>query len=143
MRGRKRLGAYIIAVACLAASCSIPSLEAPECTASRNTVKEFYSFHFGNDMHFSAANLETRSKFLTPDFAAKLGTTGGDGDVFTTGDADFPKAFRVGGCTVKAPDETRFSVLLFWRDDVRSEQREIFVDTRNINGSWLIDSVTR
>ena len=32
---------------------SIPNLEQPECTDSRFVVKEFYSYHFGNEMKFS------------------------------------------------------------------------------------------
>src|SRR6185369_10674358 len=39
-------------------ACSVPNLEQPECTDSRLTVKEFYSYHFGNDMKFSQENLK-------------------------------------------------------------------------------------
>jgi len=45
-------------------------------------------------------------------------------------------------CTEVAPDETEFQVLLFWKDDVRSEQREIGVTTVKQNGQWLVDDVS-
>lgn len=132
---------FAIVFAFAIAACNIPSLEAPECSESRNIVREFYSFHLGNDMNFNAANLKLREKFLTKGFAASLAGRTSTDDVFTTNSADLPKAFRVGSCKVVSPQRTLFSVLLFWRDDTRSEQREIKVEAELENGEWLIDKV--
>ena len=49
-------------------SCSLPNLEKPECIESREIVKQFYSFHFGNDMKPNFENLKQRDKFLSPDY---------------------------------------------------------------------------
>jgi hypothetical protein len=124
------------------AGCSIPNLEPQACIESRTAMREFYSFHFGNDMRFSAENLKQREKFLTPVFAERLSSWTNPGDPFTTGNEDLPKAFRVGACKEIAADKTEFQVLLFWRDDVRSEQREIRVVAAKENDRWLIDNVT-
>lgn len=125
----------------IAASCSIPNLESPDCTAARNVVREFYSFHFGSDMTFSRENLGLREKFLTPEFEERLRGQDTNIDPFTLTD-DPPKAFRVGACTVVEPEKrTRFEVLLFWKTDTQSKQVSINADAVNTGGRWLIDGV--
>ncbi len=131
---------FLFSVFCLP-SCSIPNLEKPECTEARAVVREFYSYHFGNDMKFSKENLLTRAKFLTDDLKQNLaGQTDGKKDYFTATD-DYPKAFRIGGCEATSGEKALFEVVLFWRDDTRSEQREIKVETIKQNEKWLINKV--
>ncbi len=119
----------------------MPNLEQPECTDSRLTVKEFYSYHFGNEMKFSEENLKKREKFLTPELFKSLQSVAGDNDVFTTNNNDFPKAFRVGACKVVEPTKTNIEVLLFWKDDKRSEQKAIHVEVIKQNDKWLISKI--
>ena len=123
-------------------SCSIPNLEPQPCIDARTPVREFYSFHFGNDMNFSQEGLSKREQFLTREFIGRLASRSDGPDLFTTGDMDFPKAFRVGECREIAANKTEFQVLLFWKDDVRTEQREINVVAVMQDGRWLIDDVT-
>ena len=125
----------------LVASCSIPNLEAPECTASRLTVKEFYSNHFGGEMKFSPESLKPLEKFLTPEYFQSLRNLPPGNDPLTTGNADFPKAFRVGGCKVVDPSKTDVEVLLFWKTETRSEQRAIHVEVVKRGDQWLIDKI--
>jgi hypothetical protein len=137
----------ILALACVALAafspaCSIPNLEDPNCTEARQEVKEFYSYHFGNDMKFSQENLKLRERFLTPEFAASLSGRTEESDVFTTGTNDIPKAFRVGSCQATPPDKARVEVLLFWKDDVRSEQRRIYADAVKRGDRWLVDKIS-
>jgi len=134
--------AIIFALIALPSACSMPNLEKPECGEAREDVKEFYSYHFGNDMTFTPENLALREKYLTPEFAAQLKSKPENGDVFTTGTTDFPKAFRVGACEVTPQGGTRLEILLFWKDDVRSEQRQIFVDAVKRGDRWLVDNVS-
>jgi len=122
-------------------NCSIPNLEEPECTASRQTVKEFYSYHFGSDMKFSQENLKQLEKFLTPEFSKSLQTLQTENDVFTTNNTDFPKAFRVGGCKVVEPAKTNVEVLLFWRTDERSEQKAIHAEVVKQGDKWLVNKI--
>jgi len=122
-------------------NCSIPNLEKPECREAQTTVKEFYSYHFGNDMKFSTENLRRREKFLSADFVKDLQNAPPEIDVFTTNSTDYPKAFRIGGCEIKAADKAAFEVLLFWKDDTRSEQRAINVEVVKQNDKWLISKI--
>lgn len=122
-------------------NCSMPNLAEPECTASRGVVKEFYSYHFGNEMRFSQENLKPREKFLTPEFVKSLQVLQTENDPFTTNNTDFPKAFRIGKCEVAAPDKTIFEVVLFWRDDTRSEQKIIKAEVIKQNEKWLINKI--
>jgi len=122
-------------------SCSIPNLESPECTEARNTVREFYSYHFGNDMKFSAENLNRREKFLSGSLKQELEKqTSTTKDYFTATD-DYPKAFRVGSCKIEGEYKTVFGVLLFWKDEQRDEQKEIQVEAIKENNNWLINKV--
>lgn len=122
---------------------SMPMLEEPECTASRGVVKELYSNHFGNDMAFSSATFEPKKRFLTPGFAASLQNSTPGVDVFTTGDTDFPKAFRVGECKVATPTSTDVQVLIFWRTDTRTEQREVHAEVVKNGDKWLVNKLSR
>jgi hypothetical protein len=89
----------------------------------------------------SAEYLKIREPFITEDlhfFISKQ--LNADADFFTL-EKDYPKAFRVGECEAASPDKTVFQVLLFWKDDTRSEQKAIRVEAVRDNGVWLIKSV--
>jgi hypothetical protein len=120
----------------------VPNLEEQDCREARDVVREFYSFHFGNDMHPSADNVRLREKYLTSRLKDNLlNAPATDVDYFTA-TSDLPKAFRVGGCTVNAPGQSvNFDVLLFWKDDKRTEQKHVSVAVRKENEKWLIDRV--
>ena len=145
-----RIGAKLVAPSllltafCLLLSCSIPSLEDPECTQARDVVREFYSFHFGNGTDLSEEKLKARERFLTARVIQGLQDAGTEVDPFTlVSRSDTPpKAFRVAGCVVTEPNKSvSFTLLLFWKDDVKSEQREIGVIAEKQNDKWLIDGV--
>lgn len=125
----------------LLAGCSLPTLEVPECAQARVTAKEFYSYHFGNEMKFSEAALKPREKFLTPRLAADVRSAAADSDPFTTDSGDIPKAFRIGGCEKLSETAVRIEVLLFWRDDQRSEERRIYIEVVESGSKWLIDKI--
>ena len=121
--------------------CSIPSLEKPECTQARDAVKQFYSFHFGNDMHPTAENLKARERYLTSDLYKALSASAGSKDYFTASD-EFPKTFKLGKCELPQSDKANVQVQIYWRDDTKTVQKEVNVETVNQNGSWLINKVT-
>jgi len=122
--------------------CSIPNLEKSECTQARDVVKQFYSFHFGNDMHPTAENLKLRERFLTPGLAAILAASNEPAIDYFTATAEYPKAFRLGACTVGTGENATVQVLLFWRDDERSVQKEVKAEAVKSGDKWLIDKVT-
>lgn len=133
----------ITALLWLQPACGVPNLDPPECAASRTAVREFYSFHFGNEMKFSEDGLKQRERFLSPGLIEQARKAKEGTDPFTTGDADLPKAFRPGECRVISPDRTSFDVLLFWKDDARSEQRTIRVEAVKNGDKWLIDKIAQ
>jgi hypothetical protein len=123
-------------------SCSLPNLEKPQCIQARDSVKRFYSFHFGNDMQPSPENLKAREPFLTSDlFTALSASTDTANDYFTATDK-YPKAFRVGSCTSDADDRAVLQILMLWRDETGSVQKEVHVETVKTGDKWLINKVT-
>ena len=140
-----RISCLLFSAFCLMA-CSLPNLEEAECTQARGVVREFYSFHFGNDMRPTADNVRSREKFLTRSFAGKLFVDAADNSSrtrdFFTGTEDYPKAFRVGECRVIEPGKkVQFDVLLFWKDDTRTEQKRIYAEVEKENENWLLNFV--
>ncbi len=133
---------YLIPFAfCFLTGCSVPNLEPPECIESREVVRDFYSFHLGNDMKFSQENLKLREKYLTTEYFKSLQTIQNEGDIFTTKSSDYPKAFRVSSCKVVDTNKTNVEILIFWKTDTRSEQKSIFAETVKENGKWLINKI--
>lgn len=142
-RRYKALLVFVILTGIWTAGCGTPILEPPECLAARTPVREFYSVHFGNDMAFSAESLRLRERFLSRELVNRLQGSAEGTDPFTTGDTDHPKAFRAGECRVLGPNRVRFDIVLFWKDDVRSEQRKIGVEVVKNENEWLIDKIER
>lgn len=124
--------------------CSIPNLETTECSGARDAAKRFYSFHFANDMAPSKENLSARQQYLTPRLFNSLWAADTiAGDHFTsTFTSDHPKAFRVGTCTAESPEKINMQVILFWKDDSKSEQKEISVEMLKQDDKWLVDGVS-
>ena len=135
------LSFMIVPLVLFAASCSVPNLEEPACTEARTEIRQFYSFHFAGDMKPSAENLKLREKYLTPRLFEALSASNETALDYFTATGDYPKAFRTGACRVVSPSETEFEVILFWRDDNRSEQKEVIVRTVRQGDKWLIDKV--
>ncbi|CAN5355824.1 hypothetical protein BH10ACI3_BH10ACI3_04900 [soil metagenome] len=139
---RKYILFCLLLTAYCSLSCSIPNLEKPQCTAARDTVKRFYSFHFGNDMRPSPEGLNARKEFLTSELFKELSVSNvSDTDYFTASD-NYPRAFRVGECKVSSDDRTAFGVMMLWRDENSSDQKVINVETALVDGKWLINKVS-
>lgn len=139
---RRTIAYCLLLIACCSISCSVPNLANPECDQARDVVREFYSYHFGHNLGYAEEDLNARRDYLTPEFFASVSEVRSAVDPFTR-TTDAPKAFRAGECKVmESGNRTSFQVLLFWKDDVRSEQRPITVELENLDGKWLIDKVT-
>ncbi|MFN0140242.1 MAG: hypothetical protein ACKVQW_09170 [Pyrinomonadaceae bacterium] len=122
-------------------SCGIPNLESTECAEARVAVKQFYSFHFGNDMRPSTENLKLRERFLTKRLYSMLAAAPeSDVDPFSM-TREFPRTFKIGECNVDSATSVDFRVQLYWRDDERTVQQEIVANAVMENSTWLIDSV--
>lgn len=123
-------------------SCSIPSLEKPQCSNARDAVRQFYGFHFGNDMHPSAENLKLRESYLTGELFKELSSSiEAEKDYFTK-TVNYPRAFRVGTCTTESDDKAMLQVLMLWRDETKSAQEEVKVEAVKKDDKWLINKVS-
>lgn len=122
-------------------ACSVPNLEKPQCTEARGVVRQFYSFHFGNDMSPSVENLRARQQFLTSELISDLSASSETRKDYFTATEDYPKAFRVGVCNAESNDKAILQVVLLWRDDIKSEQKEVKVEVLAKSGKWLINKV--
>lgn len=133
----------VLILALMAASCSVPNLEQPECDEARDVVREFYSRHFGSLVPVVPNGQEATREYLTSRYSAELSSRlDSNTDPFTQTD-DPPKAFRAGECrVVETGRRVSFELLLFWKTDTRTEQRSITVEVENQQGKWLIDNVT-
>jgi hypothetical protein len=138
--------ACILLAAILLVSCSVPNLEEQDCREARDVIREFYSLHFGKDRQLSAESGRLREKYLTRRLKGDLNDASGalpEGTDYFTATTDFPKAFRVGDCQSAQPGEpVLFNVLLFWKDDERTEQKHILVTVKKEDDAWRIDSVS-
>lgn len=133
----------VVVFLCLtAAGCSIPSLESTECSAARDDVKKFYSFHFGNDMRPSDENLRARARFLTPDLYRTLSAAvASETDYFTASDEP-PKTFKIAQCAEDGPTKADVIVQLYWREDAKVTQKELHVEAVKSGDRWLVNKVS-
>ena len=131
---------FCVLTTALLSGCSLPSLETPQCVAARDTVKQFYSFYFANDMN-SVQGSSTRSSFLTNELSSQLAGPMKGKDYFTASET-MPKTFRVGACSSESADTATLDVVLLWHDDASSAQKEIKVEVVQRFGKWLINKVS-
>src|SRR5438552_3012425 len=107
---------WILHCALCIAGCKIPSLESPQCNEASLAVRQFYSFHLGNDMTPSPDNLKARQRFLTTDLYNSLaGSQSGTRDYFTNSD-DYPKTFKIGTCNAPDADHANVQVQIYWQE---------------------------
>ena len=140
------LGLCIVLCALCIASCKLPTLESEQCRDASLAVKEFYSFHFGNDMAPTAENLNARHRFLTDQlFSTVSAASDGKTDYFTKS-AEYPKTFKIGKCEAPDAEHTNVQVQEYWLQEHGSTkdtiQRSLEVSTVKTGGNWLIGSVS-
>lgn len=138
-------------------SCNIPQIEDGKCTASRETVRSFYSQHFNNEAErgFTRENIAKKEKFLTPELYRLLQHEFErqeefvkahpdevpfiDGDPFTDSQ-EYPTGFKVGECDISGESRTKHNVNLFWKSaDDKPTQRVMKVEVEKRGGKWLIN----
>ena len=121
--------------------CSVPNLESPACSQAQDAVKQFYSFHFGNDSG-EAADASSRRRFLTDQMYTSIEHSQQPVDPLTTF-AEPPTTFKVGTCEERGPAAADIEVQLYWRNDNQTLQREIKVGAVKDGDRWLINKVSK
>ncbi len=137
-----RLRLLLLGIGLAATGCSVPNLETPQCAGGREVVKRFYSYHFGNEISGSPDNQKGRERFLSNDLINELSTLSDRKMDYFTATDDPPKAFRVGECTAESDTKVAMQVVLLWRDDTRTAQKEVKVDAVRSDGKWLLNKVS-
>ena len=136
-----KISLLAISLAVVFASCSVPTLESDSCSDARLSLKKLYSLHFDRGFEKGEDYLSKRGNLITDRLKDEIdGPTGFD---YLTQTDDPPKAFRIGKCTETGKDEVSLSVLLFWKDDQRDEQREINASMTRTEGRWAVDRVEK
>lgn len=92
-------------------------------------------------MHPSRENLKAREQFLTSELIGNLSPSTETAKDYFTATENYPKAFRVGSCTSESDDKAILQVVLLWRDDTKSEQKEVKVETIKTGDKWLINKI--
>ncbi len=87
-------------------------------------------------------NAEARSAYLTSDLLATIKASDGTAVDYFTATDNYPKAFRVGVCTSQSVDKATLQILLLWKNDDESEQKEVRVEAVKVGDRWLINKVT-
>lgn len=141
--GRWRLGVVrISAFGCLLLTaygqlaCSIPNLESPQCTEARDSVKEFYSWYLGTDAEARGKQREIYDRFVSHSFAAKSGPL----DAYYLSET-VPTTFKIGKCEPVDDSHAKVQVQLYWRQERKTDQKEVYAKTVKNEDKWLIESV--
>lgn len=131
--------AIFVCLSTALSGCSLPNLENPECSHARDSVKQFYSWYLGTDADERGKHPEIFNKFISPEFPRDRSSALKTDPVLLTD--NFPKTFRVGVCKMVDSEHVELQVLLLWRDDIKSEQKEIKVEAVKTGDKWLIKKV--
>ena len=119
--------------------CSIPSLEKPECTQARDTVKQFYSWYLGTDVDVRSRQPEIYEKYISPSFVYDPKKRETDPYFLTN---DFPKTFKIGKCEAPESNKATLQVQLYWRDDAKTVQKDLHVEAIKTGDVWLINKIS-
>lgn len=121
-------------------SCSVPNLESASCIQAQASLKKLLSLHFDKGFEGGPRYKKQREEYITDRLKGEIDSKSGFDYLTQTNDP--PKAFRIGTCTENGNDEVSLSVLLFWKDDKRDEQREVNIMMKRIAGLWRADSAS-
>lgn len=121
----------------LISSCSIPNLEGQQCTEARDAVREFYSWYMGTDAAVREKQRDVYNRYIASDFHSTAVT---DNDPFYLSDTT-PTTFKIGKCEQKDDSHITIQIQLYWRQDRKTDQKEVYANVTKSGDKWLIDKV--
>lgn len=127
----------ILDIAFCISGCSIPNLENRQCSEARDSVKEFYSWYLGTDAAQRDREPEVFARYVSPNFP---GYSKDGGDPYFQS-LTVPTTFKVGRCDALSETRAVIQVQLYWRDDKKVDQKEVYADVAKIGDKWLIEKV--
>jgi hypothetical protein len=116
----------------------IPNPESQQCSEARDSVKEFYSWYLGTDPEQRRKQPEVFRKYISG--TSSLNAVNSDLDPFFNSPTP-PTTFKIAKCETADADHTNIQVQLYWRQDLKIEQREVYADTVRTGDTWQIDRI--
>ena len=136
-----RIGAFVclLPTAYCQLSCSIPNLETAQCSEARDSVKEFYSWYSGTESEDRAKQPEVFKKYISSE--SPLNSAGGEKIDPFFNSATPPTTFKIGKCEMVDGTHTNIQVQLYWRQEAKTDQREVYADTVKSGDRWQIEKI--
>jgi hypothetical protein len=128
---------FIAVSAISLASCSIPNLEGQQCTETRDVVREFYSWYLGTDAAMREKQRDFYDRYIAPNFRSAAAT---GLDPFFLSDTT-PTTFKIGKCEVKDDSHVDIQVQIYWRQEQKIDQKEVYAGVEKVGDKWFIDEV--
>jgi hypothetical protein len=127
----------LIGVFICVSGCSIPNLEGQQCTEARDAVHDFYFWYLGTDSAMRDKQRNIYERFIAPSFQSDAKT---DLDPFFLSDTT-PTTLKIGKCEQIDDLHVSMQVQLYWRQDGKTDQKEVYADVKKATNGWLIDKV--
>jgi hypothetical protein len=125
---------FIVLVLC---GCSIPNLERQQCTEARDVVHDFYFWYLGTEPAMRDKQQDVYNRFIAPSFQSAAKT---ELDPFFLSPT-IPTTLKIGKCEMKDDSHVEMQVQLYWRQDGKTDQKEVYADVAKTGDKWLIDKV--
>lgn len=124
---------------CVIASCGVPNLESSQCTEARDSVKQFYSWLLATDTDQRGERQDIYNKHISAGLRNSfIGKP--EAEIYFLSN-DFPKTFKVGSCKASEDQTVTLQMQIYWRDDVKTTQREFYVEAVKQGEGWLINKI--
>ena len=138
---RKRSLVFCISVFCFCFSaCSIPNLEAGECTMARDVLKRYYSLAIGGDLANTPGLRDELVALRTENFIVSNLSESSGGDPFFFSKIS-PSSFRINKCSLSDDYRTYLDVTVIWQLDNQIYQRTDSVTLANDEPGWRIEHI--
>ena len=134
---RQAVAAVYVFILFSLAGCSIPNLEGQQCTEARDAVHDFYFWYLGTEPAMRDKQRDVYDRFIAPQFSTVSKT---NVDPFFLSDTT-PTTLKIGKCEMKDDSHVTMQVQLYWRQDGKTDQKEVYADVAKSGDKWLIDKV--
>ena len=134
---RQAIAAVCVFILFSLSGCSIPNLEGQQCTEARDAVHDFYFWYLGTEPAMRDKQRDVYDRFIAPEFSTVPKT---NVDPFFLSDTT-PTTLKIGKCEMKDDSHVKMQVQLYWRQDGKTDQKEVYADLAKTGNKWLIDKV--
>ena len=133
------LGLCIVHCALCIGACSIPAIEAGDCTAARDVAKRYYSLAIGGDLKNQADAMREFKALLAPDFSASGSDSNVGRDPYNFSLVT-PSSSRFDEC-VEQNGKPTINVTVIWRQSEQNYLRKDKVTLAKSGDAWLVEHI--